>query len=188
VIRILRICLITIAILITVLEFFGIRDFSRAPYSGISHQSLVIREVEQEGPNSDLMVDAGDRILAVNGEFVHNVNHYKYLTFSNTDHIPQLYTLQRGDSLFELRVRHTPQPEEKLNRKFVLMVVGFTFILLGFIVIMRRPDILGVLFATNFYIFSFLLTERPVTGVKLFHITGELFYDFLFIFLPALSC
>ncbi|MCK4351638.1 MAG: SpoIIE family protein phosphatase [Candidatus Krumholzibacteria bacterium] len=184
-IRILRICLITIAILITVLEFFGIRDFSRAPYSGISHQSLVIRKVKQEGPNSDLMVDAGDRIIAVNGEFVHNVNHYKYLTYSNTDHMPQLYTLQRGDSLFELQVRHTPQPEKKLNRKFALMVVGFTFILLGFIVIMRRPDILGVLFATNFYIFSFLLTERPVTGVKLFHITGELFYDFLFIFLPA---
>ena len=184
-IRILRVCLITVAILITVLEFFGIRDSSRAPYSGISHQSLVIREIEPEGPNSDLPLEAGDRILAVDGEFVRNVNHYKYLTFSNTDHLPQLYTLQHGDSLFDLLVQHMPQPEDKLNKKFSLMVVGFTFILMGFIVIMRRPDILGVLFAINFYIFSFLLTERPVTSVMLFHITGELFYDFLFIFLPA---
>ncbi len=184
-IRILRVCLIAVAILITVLEFFVIRDFYRAPYSGISHQSLVIREIEQESPNPDLGVDAGDRILAVDGEFVRNVNHYKYLTFSNTDLLPQVYTVQRGDSLFELEVRHASQPKEKISRRFSLMVVGFTFILMGFIVIMRRPDILGVLFAINFYIFSFLLTERPATSVMLFHITGELFYDFLFIFLPA---
>ena len=185
-IRVTRVGLIAAAILITILEFFGIRDLSKAPFTGLSHQSLVIREIETPGPNEDLSVRPGDRILAVDGEIARNVNHFKYLVYSNTDMSPQVYTLQRGDSLFQATVRGLPQPKERQNRKFALMVVGFTFILVGFIVIMRRPDILGLLFSANFIIFSFLLTERPVTSSRLLHITGELAYDLIFIFLPAL--
>ena len=185
-IRVIRVCLIAAAILITILEFFGIRDFSKAPYTGLSHQSLVIREIEVPSPNENLPVTPGDKIYAVDGEVVRNVNHFKFLVYSNTEMTPQAYTLLRGDSLFQVMVRGVPQPQDKLNRKFALMVVGFTFILVGFIVIMRRPDILGLLFAVNFNIFSFLLTERPVTSISLFHITGELSYDLFFIFLPAL--
>lgn len=185
-IRVLRVCLIATAILITILEFFGIRDFSRAPYTGLSHQSLVIREIEIPSPNENLPVEPGDKIFAVDGEIVRNVNHFKFLVYSNTELNPQVYTLLRGDSLYQAGVTSIPQPEEKLKRKFALMVVGFTFILVGFIVILRRPDILGLLFAINFNIFSFLLTERPVTSFSLLHITGELAYDLFFIFLPAL--
>lgn len=185
-IRVLRVCIIATAILITILEFFGIRDFSRAPYTGLSHQSLVIREIESPGPNENLPVAHGDKILAVDGELVRNVNHFKHLVFSNTDLSPQIYTLARGDSLYQVSVASIPQPEDRLTRKFATMVVGFTFILVGFIVILRRPDILGLLFAVNFNIFSFLLTERPVSSSSLLHITGELAYDLLFIFLPAL--
>jgi sigma-B regulation protein RsbU (phosphoserine phosphatase) len=186
VIRVIRVCLIVTAILITVLEFFGIRDFSKAPYTGLSHQSLVIREIETPSPNENLPVIPGDKIYAVDGQIVRNVNHFKFLVYSNTEMNPQVYTLLRGDSLFQVTVKGIPQPKEKQNRKFALMVVGFTFILVGFIVIMRRPDILGLLFAVNFNIFSFLLTERPVTSISLLHITGELGYDLFFIFLPAL--
>jgi sigma-B regulation protein RsbU (phosphoserine phosphatase) len=185
VIRILRVCLIATAILITVLEFFGIRDFSRAPYTGLSHQSLVIRDIENESPNRDLPIRHGDKICAVDGEIVRNVNHFKYLVSSNTDLESQTYMLQRGDSLYSVTVESVPQPQDKLKRKFALMVVGFTFILVGFVVIMRRPDILGLLFAVNFNIFSFILTDRPITSSGLLHITGELVYDFLFLFLPA---
>ena len=185
-VRVIRVCLIAAAILITVLEFFGIRDFSRAPYTGLSHQSLVIREIERPGPNDNLPVEPGDKIIAVEGEIVRNVNHFKYLVYTNTELHPQRYTLMRGDSLYDVTVEGVPQPKDKVNRKFALMVVGFTFILVGFIVIMRRPDILGLLFAINFNIFSFLLTERPVTSSNLLHISGELVYDLLFIFLPAL--
>lgn len=185
-VRTIRVCLIAAAILITILEFFGIRDFSKAPYTGISHQSLVIRGIEAPGPNEYLPVLPGDKIQAVDGEIVRNVNHFKYLVYSNTELKPQVYTLVRGDSLYDATVMSVPQPKDKLNRKFALMVVGFTFILVGFIVIMRRPDILGLLFAVNFNIFSFLLTDRPVTSISLLHITGELAYDLLFMFLPAL--
>ena len=185
-IRAIRVCLIATAILITILEFFGIRDFSKAPYTGFCHQSLVVRKIEAQSPNENLPVAPGDKIYAVDGEVIRNVNHFKFLVFSNTELSPQVYTLMRGDSLYQARVMCIPQPKDKLNRKFALMVVGFTFILVGFIVIMRRPDILGLLFAVNFNIFSFLLTERPVTSISLLHITGELAYDLLFIFLPAL--
>ena len=79
VIRVIRVCLIATAILITILEFFGIRDFAKSPYTGISHQSLVVRNIEAKGPNEGLPVRPGDRIYAVDGEVVRNVNHFKYL-------------------------------------------------------------------------------------------------------------
>ena len=186
VIRVIRVCLVATAILITILEFFGIRDFFRSPYTGLSHQSLVIREVDESGPNANLPIETGDKILAVDGEIVRNVNHFKYLVYSNTEFETQVYTLARGDSLFQASVACAPQPTDKTNKRFTLMVVGFTFILVGFIVVLRRPDILGLLFTANFNIFSFLLTVRPVTSSSLLHITGELAYDLLFIFLPAL--
>jgi sigma-B regulation protein RsbU (phosphoserine phosphatase) len=186
VIRTIRVCLIATAILITLLEFFGIRDFSKSPYTGIYHQSLVIRDMDTGGPNEGLPVLPGGKIHAVDGEIVRNVNHFKYLVYSNTELRPQVYTLVRGDSIYDVTVSGVPQPGDKLKKRFALMVVGFTFILVGFIVIMRRPDILGLLFTVNFNIFSFLLTDRPVTSIRLLHITGELAYDLFFIFLPAL--
>ena len=185
VIRVLRIVVMAAAVLITILEFFGIRDFSRAPYYGILHHNLVIQEVDRAGPNRDISLQSGDRIRSVDGQVPRNINHFNYLTASNTSLKPQVYTIARADSIFDVTVRSVGQPQDQLSRRFAMMVVGFTFILVGFIVILRRPDILGLLFTVNCFIFSFLVTNRPVTSIGFFHIAGELLHDFLFIFLPA---
>lgn len=184
-VRIIRHGLIAAAVLITVLEFFGIRDFTRSPYTGILHHNLVIQGFDGQSPNRGPALAPGDRILSVDGRIPRNLNHYNMLMYSNVDFLPQEYTIARGDSVFAVTVLSTGQPRDRLNRSAALMVVGFTFILVGLIVILKRPDILGTLFTINCFIFSFLVTVRPVTSISVFHVAGELVHDFLFIFLPA---
>lgn len=173
------------AVLITMLEFFGTRDFSRAPYVGIQHHNLIIQAIEDDSPNRGLGLKPGDRILSVNGVIPRNLNHFTYLIFANRAFEPIPFMVARADSSFQVTVRSLAQPPPRVSRKLSLMVVGFSFILMGSVVIMKRPDILGTLFTVNCFIFSFLITERPVTAIPLMHIVGELAYDFLFIFLPA---
>jgi serine phosphatase RsbU (regulator of sigma subunit) len=185
VVRLVRIALLGAALLITVLAIFGIRDFSRSPYNGIEHHSFVIQGVAPDSPNRVLPLERGDRIVAVNGVRVRNLNHYNDLVGADRSLEPQDFTIARGDSVFTVSVDYTSQPEELVRRRLVFLIVGFTFIFVGFVVAVKRTDILGVLFAINCFIFSFIVTVRPITSVPLLQIGGELVYDFLFIFLPA---
>lgn len=184
-IRLVRITLLGAALLITVLAFFGIRDFSRSPYNGIQHHSFVIQGIDPNGPNRALVLKPGDRIVAVGGVRARNLNHFNDLVSSDRALGPLHFTIARGDSTFSVKVENVAQPAERLARKLAFLIVGFTFILVGFFVAVKRTDILGVLFAINCFIFSFIVTERPVTSVAFLQIGGELIYDFLFIFLPA---
>lgn len=185
VIRVARIVGMASAVLIAVLEFFGTRDFARSPYIGIQHHNLIIQAIEGDGPNRNIGLKPGDRILSVNGVIPRNVNHATSLIFANRAFKPIPFTVARADSLFRVTVQSVAQPPARVSGKLSLMVVGFGFILIGSVVILKRPDILGALFTVNCFIFSFLITERPVTAIPLMHIVGELTYDFCFIFLPA---
>jgi sigma-B regulation protein RsbU (phosphoserine phosphatase) len=185
VIRAARIAIMASAVLIAIVEFFGTRDFSRSPYIGIQHHNLVIQEVEHDGPNWRLGLKPGDRIVSVGGVRPRNLYHFAYLISACPVFKPMPFTIARGDSLFQVTVRSVAQPRGDVSGKLSLMVVGFSFILTGLVVIVKRPDILGALFTVNCFILSFLITERPITSIPVMHVAGELIYDFLFIFLPA---
>ncbi|MGD1048323.1 MAG: SpoIIE family protein phosphatase [Candidatus Krumholzibacteriaceae bacterium] len=181
-----RIAIVVVAVLIAVLGTLGFRDYVRSPYTGIQDHNLVIRAIEAESPNRDAGLSPGDRIVAVNGTVPRNRNHYASLVAADRTLKPLVFMISRGDSTFRVSVRCVRPPALNVSGQLSLLVAGFTFILVGLVVIMKRPDILGTLFTVNCVIFSFLISERPVTAVPLFHILGELAYDFLFIFLPAL--
>ncbi len=183
--RFLRVGLVAAAILITVLDLFGYEDYSRFPHTGIHHNNLVFQHIEKDSPNYNLGIKQGDLIIAVDGHIIRNLNHFNYLTFMNGEPGRQVYTIARGDSLFDVEVESVSPPHSKLYQRFALSLTAFTFILVGVIVILKRPDILGTLFTTNCLIIAFLLTVRPITSIPFFHIAGELIYDGLFLFLPA---
>ena len=183
--RILRVGIIAAAILIIVLEFFGIRDFSRSPYTGIRNHNLIFRSFREDSPNRHLSLRSGDRIVSVDGVVPRNLNHFNCLVYNKGELKDQIYMVARGDSVFHVTVSSIDQPQKQMLRKFSLMIVGITLVIVGTIVILKRPDILGFLFTVNCLIFAFLLTDRPITSIRLFHIAGELLHDFCFIFLPA---
>lgn len=183
--RIIRVVVLAAAVLVAVLGVLGFRDYSRSPYNGIQHHNLVVQGVAPKGPNRGLPLEPGDRIVAVGGVRLRNLNHYNYLISSNTGFAALRFTIARGDSTFAANVRHSAQPADRISRRLALTIVGCTLLFVGFIVAVKRPDVLGLLFMVNCFILSFLITERPVTSVPVLQIGGELIYDFLFILLPA---
>ena len=164
--RILRVGIIAAAILIIVLEFFGINDFSRSPYTGIRNHNLIFRGFREDSPNRHLSLRSGDRIVSVDGVVPRNLNHFNYLVYNKGERKDQIYMVARGDSVFHVTVSSIDQPQKQMLRKFSLMIVGITLVIVGTIVILRRPDILGFLFTVNCLIFAFLLTGRPITSIS----------------------
>jgi len=185
VIRFIRFGLIAGAILITVLDIVGISRLPDTPYTGIRHNNLVFFEIEDESPNGALPLERGDEIVAVDGIPVRNINHFRFLTESSTSLEAQVYTMARGYSVIEVTVERIPLPTKKVFRRVASSLTAFTFIFLGLVVILRRPDQLGFLFTMNCLTLAFLFTIRPVSQVPFFHLAGELVYDFLMVFLPA---
>ena len=185
VIRVFRVLVVSIAALITVLGVFGIEDFAKSPYTGIQHHNLVVQSVARDGPNTSTGLRTGDKILAVDQTVPRNLNQFNYLVYSNRELRTQRYTIARGDTTFAVLVKSAPQKQERIYRKLSVFLVACTFILVGLIVALKRPDIFGTLFMINCFLFSFIITERPATSVRFLHIVGELVYDCFFIFLPA---
>jgi serine phosphatase RsbU (regulator of sigma subunit) len=177
--------IVVLAAIIALLGSLGFRDFTRSPYTGILHYNFVVRAIEQTSPNREIGLLPGDRIVAVNGVSPRNLNHYASLVFSDRGMAPLAFTVARGDSAFQAEILCGPQPASHVSGKFSLLVVGFTFLIAGLTVFAKRSDILGALFSVNCLMFAFLITERPIAAAPFLHISGELVYDFLFIFLPA---
>lgn len=183
--RLLRAGAVTGALLIALLGVMGARDIPRAPYTGIYHRNLVIREIDPESANTGLDLRLGDRIIAVDGEVPRNIGHFRWLERSGGTGVPRPWTIARGDSLFVVPVVGELPGFERVAQKRAFFLLGMIFLVTGLIVIVRRPDVLGILFLVNCILFAFILTTRPATGIPFLHIVGELIWDFCIIFLPA---
>lgn len=180
-----RVPLLVFIAAIVVLEFPGVRDLVRTPYSGIETQNLIVQNVDPFGPNANSTITRGDEITRVDGERVRNYNHLRAVVAHNHDMAPQTYTLQRGDSTVDVLVRYSPVPTPILYRRFAFLLVGFTFLFVGVLVLVRRTDPIGTLFALTCTIIAYFVTDRPVTSSASLQLIGELVDDATILFFPA---
>ncbi|UCG50955.1 MAG: SpoIIE family protein phosphatase [Candidatus Latescibacterota bacterium] len=182
---ILRFPILALIASIVLLEFPGSRDLIETPYSGIETINLVVQNVGEESPNTDKDIRQNDEIRAVAGERVRNYHHLRYLVKRNTGFAPQEYELSRGDETITVTVEYVPIPSSLVHRRFGRLLVGFTFLLTGLLVLLRRCDSIGILFSLNCTILCYFLADRPVLPTPSLQITGELFDDAMMVFFPA---
>jgi len=168
--------------------FPGSRDLIRLPYSGIETLNLVVQNIDPSSPNASKMIQRGDVIVSVDGERVRNYNHYRYLTSLNRNLSPQTYGLARDGASVSAEVEYAPVPSSIVHRKFGRILVGFTFLLTGLLVLLRRADAIGFLFSLNCTILCYLLSDRPVFPSPVLQIAAELFDDAVILFFPAVFC
>jgi serine phosphatase RsbU (regulator of sigma subunit) len=180
-----RFLLLVFILSIIVLEFPGARDLIRPPYPGIQTLNLAVQNVAPEGPNAGDAIQRDDEILAVDGVRVRNFNHLRYLVSLNTEFRPQEYTLRRGDDIVTETVSYVSLPAWIIYRRFAFLLVGFTFLLVALLVLVRRGDQIGTLFAVNCAILAFFLTDRPIFAMGWLQLAGELLEDALILMFPA---
>jgi sigma-B regulation protein RsbU (phosphoserine phosphatase) len=147
--------------------------------------NLVVQNVAPDGPNSASAIHRGDEILAVSGERARNLNHLRYLVSRNTSLAPQDYTLRRGNDHIVETVRYGPVPASQVYRRFAVLLVAFTFLVMAVLVLVRRGDQIGTLFALNCAILAFFLSDRPILGTTWLQLGGELLEDALILAFPA---
>ena len=170
---------------IVVLEFPGAREVLETPYAGISTRNLMIQAVDAEGPNADLDLLPGDRIVSVDGERLRNHLHYAWVLSTNTTMEPQRYRLDRSGRAVEALVTYEVLPRSAATDRFAFLLVAFSFLMVGLWVYMRRPDRLGSTFAAVCVMLAFFLTDRPSPGSPALQLAGELIYDAVILAFPA---
>jgi sigma-B regulation protein RsbU (phosphoserine phosphatase) len=181
-----RVPVLLFILVAVLLQFPGARDLVGVPYSGIVTRNLVVQSVESTSPNLDKPVQQGDEIRAVGGVPVRNYNHFRYLVSLNREGSPQEYVFATESGSVAIEIEYTTVPPSVVYRGFGKILVGFTFLLTGLLVLLRRADSIGILFALNCTALFFLLSERPVFPVPISQIGGELLEDIVLIAFPAL--
>jgi len=180
-----RIILILLVLSIVLFEFPAARHLLYSPYSGIETQNLSVRNVKSDGPTAESGISRGDRILAVDGIRVRNYNHLRSIMKDNVNHSPQEYTLMREGRRLKVTVNYSSITSSFLYRHLAFLLVGFTFLMMGLLVFLRRTDMLGVLFSLNCAMLAYFLTDRPVFSLPSLQLAGELINDAVMLFFPA---
>lgn len=181
----LRFPILLFVLLTVLLQFPGARDLVRIPYSGIETRNLVVQNIDARSPNVSKGIERGHEIISVGGEPVRNYNHFRYLVSRNVDFTPQEYSVVRGADSVTVTVEYSPVPSSIVHRRFGHTLVGFTFLLTGLLVLLRRADSIGILFSLNCTILCYLLSSRPLYPTAALQLAGELFDDAVILFFPA---
>lgn len=180
-----RIILVLLVLSIVLFEFPAAKHLMDTSYSGIETQNLSVRNVRADGPSAHSGIRRGDRIVSVDGTRVRNYNHLRSIMKDNVDRSPQKYTVLRDGRRIKVTVNYESVTGSFLYRRLAFLLVGFTFLLMGLLVFLRRTDTLGVLFSLNCAMFAYFLTDRPVFSLPSFQLAGELINDAVMLFFPV---
>ena len=170
---------------IVILEFPGIIELKDNPYSGISTRNLVIQVIQDDSPNRGKNLRAGDEIDSVGGTRIRNRFHYSAVLAANRSRAALPFVVIRNDTPVEETVEFAPMPNRLLAGHIALVLLAFSFLAVGSWVYLRRPDVLGALFAVNCAFLAYLLTQRPSVSNSALQLAGELVDDIVTLFLPA---
>jgi sigma-B regulation protein RsbU (phosphoserine phosphatase) len=183
--RFLRNPVLLFALITVLLQFPGSRDLLQQPYSGIETLNLVVQNIDAKGPNASKPIERNDEILSVGGERVRSYNHLRTLVSANRGFTPQDYVFLRGADSVTVEVSYSRIPSSIVHRRFGRILVGFTFLLTGLLVLLRRADSIGILFSLNCTMLCYLLSERPVYLQPALQVAAELLDDAVMLAFPA---
>lgn len=180
-----RLAYFAFVLAIVVLEFPGAAELTRSPDPGIHTRNMVIQRVRPDGPNRETNLLPGDEIYSVDGERIRNRYHYSSLLDANRAFEPMHYEVLRDGSLLSVQVEFGPIPGRRLIQHLGLLILALAFLSVGTWVYVRRPDLLGSLFAVNCAFLAFLLMHRPSVSDPALQMINELAYDAVMLLYPA---
>jgi sigma-B regulation protein RsbU (phosphoserine phosphatase) len=170
---------------ILILEFPGLGEMTRSPDPGIHTRNLVVQDVSEDGPNAGKDIRPGDEIYAVAGVRIRNYYHYRSVLTANESFKPLQFDLLRDGRHVTVQVDFDRIPQRQLVEHLAVLIVGLSFLMLGTWVYLRRPDLLGTLFAIICALLAFFFTHRPSVSSPSLQLAAELVYDAAMLAFPA---
>jgi two-component system NtrC family sensor kinase len=127
-------------------------------------EGLVAARVADGGPADAAGVQVGDVLLALDGQEIANPDAIETTLAQRPSGVPARYTLLRAEERRSLQVDVAPLPQGNVTLFYYLSLVGFFSLMVGTIVMLRRPADTAALHFYAICLLFFLMYSTSYTG------------------------
>jgi len=178
--------LYVLAPLLLILEVPVAIHVAQAPTTGMAVRNLTVRTVEPDSPAARAGIAPGDRLLAIDGEPVATMVDYYVATAGHYGLESQTYLLQRDDGFFTAPVTAGRPTRARIIWNYGMSLAGLTFLLMGWLILARRHDMVARYFFGVCATFAFFLMDVPDWPSYTYMILKETARDLAHLLLPAI--
>ncbi len=134
---------------------------SQKPDFGFIVHQLEVRSLVKDGPAEQAGLQAGDKILQVNGKTISDMPHWFAAMAGNYELTPVNFMVNRTGLISTVTVFPRPPQQLGMTRDFSMWVAGLAFLVIGWWVFSLRKDMVARNFFALCIMFAFLLMDIP---------------------------
>ena len=175
-----------LAPLLLILEIPVAIHVAQAPTTGMAVHNLTVRTVDADSPAARAGVAPGDRLLAIDGEPVATMVDYYVATAGHYDLQIQTYLLQRDESFISASITAGRPSRARIIWNYGMSLAGLAFLLMGWLILSRRHDMVARYFFGVCATFAFFLMDVPDWPSYTYMVIKETVRDLAHLLLPAL--
>jgi sigma-B regulation protein RsbU (phosphoserine phosphatase) len=174
-----RVFIVAITVGLGVVGLIGSGQIFQRAYLGMVHRNLTVTLVTPRGPAEAAGIEAGDRILEVEGVPAEQVVLAR-LTLRNAraGDVLDLLVAHRDGTRSRIALRGAPPPTSEVVWRFSRGLAGLCALALGFLLAYRRPEKLTLVFFGISLSMAFILCEPPSITSRSWDYLHESFYSF----------
>lgn len=177
--------LYVLAPLLLILEIPVAIHVAQAPTTGLAVHNLVVRTVDPGSPAARAGIEPGYRILAIDGTPVATMVDYYVAVAGRYDLEPTTYLLNRGDSFVTATLTPGRPSRARVIWNGGMSLAGLAFLLMGWLILARRHDMVARYFFGVCATFAFFLMDVPDWPSYTYMVIKESVRDLVHLLLPA---
>ncbi|MBK7702912.1 MAG: PDZ domain-containing protein [bacterium] len=175
-----------LAPLLLILEVPVALHVANRPETGLTVHNLTIRTVAPGGPADRAGLLSGDRLLALDGRVLDTQVDYHTALADRYDLAPRAYRARRGGEVFTARVEPTLPARSRIIWSYGLSLAGLAFLLMGWLILSRRSDVVARYFFGLCATFAFFLMDVPDWPSPWYMTLKEIARDLAVMLLPVI--
>ena len=183
--RLRRAALVAVAALLLLLSLPGFLDYLRDPDPGFLAKNLRIVSIQPGSAADEAGLRPGDRVVAIDGQSLRFQSELRGALHALRFEPDYSLTFDRDGGRRLARLRKAVPPADRVRARLVNLLVGLIFLTVGTVVLLRRDDAVGLLFALNSLLFACILMERPVVLHPVLRFAGDVLSDLVQVLIPA---
>ncbi len=174
-----------LAPLLLILEIPVAIHVAQAPTTGMAVHNLTVRTIGPDSPAARAGVLPGDRLLAIDGVPVATMVDYYVAVAGHYDLESQTYLLQRDDAFVSAPITPGRPSRARIIWNYGMSLAGLSFLLMGWLILARRHDMVARYFFGVCATFAFFLMDVPDWPSYTYMVVKESVRDLAHLLLPA---
>jgi len=175
-----------LAPLLLLLEIPVAIHIAQSPYDGLVIHNLIVQEVVPGSPADRAGIAPGERLLAVDDRPTLTMVDFYLARAGRYDLAPRHYLLQRDGRVRTVTVVPVRPPSARLAWNYSLSVVGLAFLLMGWLILARRNDMVARHFFGLCMLFAFFMMDVPDWPSRTWLTAKEVARDAAVLLLPVI--